>query len=241
MLLFLLAAALFMADPASTAAPAATPAAQPTQPAPLREIVYKISETDMVSQSGTDYYGTASGSGSTGDEGTLTIDILQVAKGNILQVRATELWRSLGSKSYSAIGYVGADGTLGIVEGTYSQSMLAVLPFLGQDYIASHDMSVGTEWILSADTQDKAHIERRYSVTEVDGADVTVTVNGTMKGGIGMFPMTERDTIVYRPSKLVALTGQFETRTLSSSATATQDTTHRFHFERVSDTRDTQP
>jgi hypothetical protein len=43
------------------------------------------------------------------------------------------------------------------------------------------------------------------------------------------------------PSLLVPLSGQLETRSISTGVESSQDTTHRFHFERVSDTKDPHP
>lgn len=243
--MFYLAVAALLAagDPTSGTAPAASPAAAAAAtPAPasgpLREIVYKIAQTDTASATATDYGGTAGGSDSGWDQGTLTIDVVQVLSGNILAVRASEAWNDLGGKPYAATGYVGADGTLSIVAGTYSAVMETVLPYISTGFIASHDMTVGTTWDLAGDS-DKVHFTHHYAVTKIDGTDVTISIDGTMSGsGMGMFPSTEKDTVIYRPARLVPISGDFTIRTRSSNGEEDAISTHNFHFQRVSDTND---
>lgn len=233
------------ADPAASPAPAATAAAAaaaaPAAAAPagpLREIVYKIGQTESASGTTSDYGGTATGSDSGWDQGTLTIDVLQVMKGDILGVRASEAWNSAGGKPFAVTGYLAADGTLSLVSGMYGAVMETVLPYLASGFVASHDMTVGTTWTLTGDA-DKVHFEHRYTVTKIDGADVTITVNGTMTGaGMGMFPSTETDTIVYRPARLVPISGDFTIRTRSSNGAEDQTVTHNLHFQRISDSKD---
>jgi len=243
--MFYLAVAALLAagDPTSATASAASPApAAAATPAPasgpLREIVYKIAQTDTASATATDYGGTAGGSDSGWDQGTLTIDVVQVLSGNILAVRASEAWNDLGGKPYAATGYVGADGTLSIVAGTYSAVMETVLPYISTGFIAAHDMTVGTSWDLTGDA-DKVHFTHHYAVTKIDGTDVTISIDGTMSGsGMGMFPSTEKDTVIYRPARLVPISGDFTIRTRSSNGEEDAISTHNFHFQRVSDTND---
>ena len=240
MLFIAVAAMLIAGDGTSNAAAAATPApAASSAPAgPLREIVYNISQTDSASGTATDYGGTAGGSSSGWDQGKLTIDVLQVLAGDIIAVHVSEAWNNLGGKAFAATGYVAPDGTLSIVSGMYSAVMETMLPYIATGFIASHDMTLGTAWDLSADA-DKVHFEHHYAITKIDGADVTITVNGKMTGaGMGMFPTTEQDSIVYRPARLVPITGDFTTRTRSSNGSEDTTVTHNLHFQRVSDTRD---
>lgn len=221
--------------PAATAAPAAAATAAP---GPLREIVYKIAESDTARGTASDYGGTDTGSSSGWDEGKLTVDVLQVLSGDILAVRASEAWNSLGGKPYSAVGYVAPDGTLSIVSGTYSVAMTAVLPYVASGFVAAHDMTVGTNWTLTSDA-DKTHYMHHFAITKINGADVTISVDATMtSSGMGMFPTTETDTIIYRPARLVPISGDMTTRVRSSNGTADQTVTHNFHFERISDTKD---
>jgi hypothetical protein len=223
--------------PAATAAPAAS-AAPAAAAGPLREIVYKIAESDTARGTASDYGGTDTGSSSGWDEGKLTIDVLQVLSGDILVVRAYEAWNSLGGKPYSAVGYVAPDGTLSIVSGTYSVAMTAVLPYIASGFVTAHDMTLGTNWTLTSDA-DKTHYVHHFAITKINGADVTVAVDATMTGvGMGMFPTTETDTIVYRPARLVPISGDMTTRVRSSNGSADQTVTHNFHFERLSDTKD---
>ncbi len=232
-----LAVMLALADPIASPVPATSPApAAPAAAGPLREIVYKIAQTDSASGTASDYGGTGTGSESGWDQGTLTVDVLQVLSGDILVVRASEAWNSLGGKPFAATIYVGPDGTLSIVSGTYSAIMETMLPYLSSGFVTSHDMTVGTSWKTSGDS-GKAHFDHNYAITKIDGADVTVSVDGTMSG-MGMFPTTEQDTILYRPSVLVPISGDFETRTRSSNGEEDQTVTHSLHFQRVSDTRD---
>ena len=243
MFCFIVAALLASADPntggaAGTSPAAAASAAPTTASGPLREIVYKIAQTDSASATATDYSGTSGGSDSGWDQGTLTIDVMQVLSGNILAVRASEAWNDLGGKPYAATGYVAADGTLSIVAGTYSAVMETVLPYISTGFVASHDMVVGTSWDLAGDS-DKVHFTHHYAVTKIDGADVTISINGTMSGsGMGMFPSTEKDTVVYRPARLVPISGDFTIRTRSSNGEEDAISSHNFHFQRVSDTND---
>jgi len=240
---FVVAAFLAAADPYTGGASATTPApaasATPaTAPGPLREIVYKIAQTDSASATSTDYTGTSGGSDSGWDQGTLTIDVTQVLSGNILAVRASEAWNDLGGKPYAATGYVAEDGTLSIVAGTYSAVMETLLPYVSTGFIASHDMLVGTSWDLAGDS-GKVHFQHHYAVTKIDGTDVTISVDGTMSGsGMGMFPSTEKDTVVYRPARLVPISGDFTIRTRSSNGEEDAISTHNFHFQRISDTND---
>jgi hypothetical protein len=229
------------AGPAASPAPAATaaPAAGAAASGPLREIVYKVAQTDSSSGTASDYGGTDTGSRSGWDQGTLTIDVLQVLSDDILAVHASEAWNSLGGKPFAATGYVASDGTLSLVSGTYSAVMLTLLPYVASGFIASHNMTLGTAWTLSGDA-DKVHYEHHYAVTKIDGADVTISIDGQMTGsGMGMFPTIERDTVVYRPSLLVPISGDFSTRTRSSTGAEDSTVSHNLHFQRVSDTRET--
>ena len=242
MLFIAVAAMLIAGDGAASAGAAATPApAAPSAPAgPLREIVYSVAQTDSSSGTATDYGGTAGGSYSGWDQGKLTIDVLQVYAGDIISVHVSEAWNDLGGKAFAATGLVAPDGTLTIQSGTYSAVMETVLPYIATGFIASHDMTLGTAWDLSADA-DKVHYEHHYAITKIDGPNVTISVNGKMTGaGMGMFPTTEQDTIVYRPARLVPISGDFTTRTRSSNGTEDATVTHNLHFQRVSDTKDPQ-
>jgi hypothetical protein len=244
--LFALGNASAMSSSDATPAPATTAAASAAAPAaaatpaagPLREIVFKVGESDAASGTASDYGGTDTGSSSGWDQGKLTIDVLQVLSGDTLVVRAFEAWNSLGGKPYSAVGYVAPDGTLSIVSGTYSVAMTTVLPYLASGFVTAHDMTLGTNWTTTSDAE-KTHFEHHYSITSITGPNVTISVDGTMTGvGMGMFPTTEKDTIVYRPARLVPISGDMTTRVRSSNGTADQTVTHNFHFERVSDTKD---
>ncbi len=240
MLFIAVAAMLIAGDGASNTGTVASPApAASSAPAgPLREIIYNIAETDSSSGTATDYGGTAGGSDSGWDQGKLTIDVLQVLAGDIIAVHVSEAWNNLGGKAFAATGYVGPDGTLSIVQGTYSAVMETILPYVATGFIASHNMTLGTAWDLSGDA-DKVHYEHHYAITKIDGADVTITVNGKMTGaGMAMFPTTEQDSIVYRPARLVPISGDFTTRTRSSNGSEDSTVTHNLHFQRVSDTRD---
>jgi hypothetical protein len=243
MFCFVVAVLLAAADPYTGGAPTASPAPAATAtPAPvagpLREIVYKIAQTDTASATATDYGGTAGGSDSGWDQGTLTIDVTQVLSGNLLAVRASEAWNDLGGKPYAATGYVAEDGTLSIVAGTYSAVMETVLPYISTGFIASHDMTVGTSWDLAGDS-GKVHFTHHYAVTKIDGTDVTISIDGTMSGtGMGMFPSTEKDTVIYRPARLVPISGDFTIRTRSSNGEEDAVSSHNFHFQRISDTND---
>lgn len=236
--MFYIMLAALLGGSSPTAAATAAPAATAKPAGPLREIVYKVGQTDSSSGTATDYGGTATGSNSGWDQGTLTIDVLQVLSGDILAVHAAETWNSLGGKSYAATGYVGPDGTLSIVSGMYSDVMLTMLPYVSSGFIASHDMTLGTDWKLTGDA-DKVHYEHHYAITKIDGTDVTISVDGTMtRSGMGMFPATEQDTIIYRPSRLVPISGDFTTRSRSSNGAEDATVSHNLHFQRVSDTND---
>jgi hypothetical protein len=241
MFIFAVAAMLIVGDgTSSTAATSASPApASSSAPAaPLREIVYKVFQTDSAADVSANYGGTNSGSDSGWDQGTLTIDVVQVFAGDLIEVHASEAWNQLGGKPFAATGYVAPDGTLTLVSGTYSAVMETLLPYIATGFIASHDMTVGTAWDLSADA-DKVRYEHHYAITKIDGPDVTISVNGKMtRSGIGMFPSTEQDTIVYRPARLVPISGKFSIRSRSSSGSTDVTVTHDLQFQRVSDTKD---
>lgn len=233
------AAASASAAPGTSPSPAAvaSPAAA-AQVGPLREIVYKTAQTDSGSGGMADYGGTYTGSGSAWELGTLTIDVMQVLSGNTLAVRVTEAWNSNGGRPFTLNGYVAPDGTLSLVSGTYSAVMETILPYVSSGFIGAHDMSVGTSWNLTADAE-KVHFDHRYAVTKINGTDVTITIDGKMTGfGMSMYPTTEHDTVVYRPSRLVAISGDFATRSRSSNGTEDATISHSLHFERISDTRD---
>jgi hypothetical protein len=179
-MLFIAVAAMLIAGGGASSAGAAAspqPAASSAPAGPLREIVYTIAQTDTASGTASDYGGTSGGSDSGWDQGKLTIDVLQVYAGDIISVHVSEAWNNLGGKAFAATGLVAPDGTLTIVSGMYSAVMETVLPYIATGFIASHDMTLGTAWDLSADA-DKVHYEQHYAITKIDGPNVTISVNG---------------------------------------------------------------
>lgn len=238
MILFACAAALAVsaADPAATAVPQPAAAAQP-----MREIVYKFSDSKISEYTSDENFGGPPASdtnGTGGYYGTITVDVLQVDGSGFMKVGLHEQTDAEnGQKPFDAVFVVGPDGSLRNVSGSYDEDMTDLLAYFGTSYFGDNQLALGNAWQTSS-TVDQLQLVTNTSVTAVNGDDATIHSSTTAKAGVMRGSYDVESTIVYRAPKLVPISLDILiTRRGSGDTSGAVQKTHE-RFDRVSDTLD---
>ena len=238
---------------------AATLIAQTGQPqpapqaTPLREVVYNFSEDDRTEYS-TDQTGTgdaetttatntlaappASSLTSTGYHGTITVDILQVDGSGFIKAEMHETTNAEnGANPFDAVFIVRPDGGLARVSGSDDVDMTTLMAYFGTQYFASHDLSVGTQW-LNQSVVDAVEYDTTTTVTAVSGNNVSIASTMKMPHSTVSGTTTVNTSLVYNAAKLVPITLDVRSIHMGSGTTSSAEQTAHYHFDRVSDTLD---
>jgi hypothetical protein len=225
------------------AAVLAKPPAMMAEAKPLRTVVYKVSyarREELTIQHFAGGMGASSPRGqvtSTGDTGTVTIDVYYVIKDSVVAV-VTERWNGKSSQTVFK-GAVAPDGSLVEFPPEISAVTRALLPLFASHLTIGTDLSqIGAQWSIDASPPGYA-IGTKYVVKQVNGDLVTLseTQNAKAKSPMAMDSLIT-GSIAYKPRVLAPVSGDFEERASKTDASSSDDINTKFHFERISDTLD---
>lgn len=219
----------------SALASVAFDAAPAANPAPLREVRYKVSAGTRTYSGGEHYEGYSSRSNSTTDDGTVTVDITAV-QGSELGIRLTELLHKTGHESVFT-GAVMPDGLVSFPPESISEVSRELLQYFAPQFMPIDKIDVGASWDANA-SHGGVDIRTNYKITRVDGPLITLAEKQTVKIATQNVSISSEGTITLKPSLLVPING--DVRRVISRLTLTGNTTSQesLHFERTSDSRD---
>ena len=222
-------------------------------PAPIREVVYKVSFTRRLDANQEVYGGQTSDDmghthqnppfnskeGLATDSGTITIDVMQVA-GDTLGIRLTERWQG-STPSDTYLGNVGADGSVNFSNPQVSDVSKTILGFFSPGFLGGRYVDKGVSW-----TQDASGggltVSTKYTVGNVDGSIAAVDETTTIKSNnVRSMDTLTTGSITYKPTKLVPIAGTVHSLGYRSDAETSTDVTTIINFQRVSDSLDTDP
>lgn len=244
MLAAFLVAGLLLDSPASSSSSQA--------PAPMREIVYKFSEnltaeytTDQTSSGYTTTEGSnglaappESSTRSSGFNGTMTVDILEVDADGFLKCDVKESTNAENGRApFEAVFIVRPDGNLVIVSGTQDEGMTSLVRYFGTQYFLNRTLASGQQWTDDT-TYDKVEYQTTTDVTGTSGDDVSMKSTAKAVKGVGNGSLTIESSLVYRAAKLVPVSLDVIQIRQGSGDTSSAEQTAHFHFDRLSDTLD---
>ncbi len=229
---------------------------------PLREIVYKFSDsetseysTDQAQQNQDSSSGqvlsTSTGlnappSSSTrvgGYYGTITVDVLQVeASSGFMKVEVHEQTSAENGKNpFDVVFIVRPDGGMAKLSGTDDPDIDALVPYFGTSYFADHTLAQGESWTndstFDAGKADEMQLETTSTVVGSNGNNVSIkSVTSQKNLKRGSWKM--ETTLLYNAAKLVPINLDVIATRRGGGDTATAEQVSHYHFDRVSDTLD---
>lgn len=230
------AAILVVTGPATPApAPSAAPSAFPS-----REVVYRFSYDRWIESTEKFIDGSSSSHKNRTDafKGTLTIDITAIDADGTVQAKARDEFDA-GADQQPAMGdfLIFPDGSLAFADGSHDDGMITLLPFFATKCFGDHDLQKGASWQIGP-TADENSRTTKYAVKAVEGDVATITTESQGKGGTPDIDVTVQTTVDYKASVLEP-TSLDVLIVSSGKRLASMDLQNHYHFERVSDTRDT--
>jgi hypothetical protein len=228
----MIATSLFVLALAASA-PSAQPAA--AQPGALREVVYNVSSSLQQSTSRTAYQGRSTQNTSQTDSGTVTVDITGV-DGNALLVKVTEVMKQKGGEQ-TFNGAVTPDGLVAFDAGSIDDSTRELLQYFGTQFYPADKNAVGDTWTNKYDRNGE-NVQTTYTITKVDGDELTLRENQTGKFSASSATMTTNGTVVVKPGILVPISGDVHRNLLTTDVSGEVRQEFSIHFERKSDTRE---
>ncbi len=250
-MIFAIITALAMSGTGSAASTSAASSGTPiTTAKPLREVVYKVSFTRRLEVSNETYGGNiqnneqvstqappfAQANGDASDNGTVTVDVMQVA-GDTLGMRVTESWTgSTPSETY--LGNVSADGSVNFANDQMNEVTRAILEYFGTNVMAGQPANIGVAWTRSGVGQS-ADVTTVYSVGAINGALASIHEQSTLKSkSVALLDTVATTDVQYKPADLVPVSGKIVMHASRSSASSVTNVTTVANFQRVSDTHD---
>lgn len=244
---------------ASSPSPAAPSASQPAYK-PLREVVYKVVANLQINQTTESYpgynpqdpglpnsiAGPPDSTASTGEYGTVTVDVMGVLPDGTLGVHVTELWVNTTGKPISFDGAVSPVGVVEFPNQTINDATRELLTYFATKFAPAGGLGPGTHWEVDQPFTN-GNVATDYSVSKVDGNIVTIQ----KKQDIKKFNLYTEGTIAYDATSLVPVSGLVTRRMTNSGfegsqtefsggTTTSRDRTLTLKFNRVSDTHQAQ-
>jgi hypothetical protein len=222
-------------------------------PAPIREVVYKVSFTRRLDANQEVYGGQVADEsghmhqnppfntkqGIATDRGTITIDVMQVA-GDILGVRLTEHWEG-STPSDTYLGNVGADGSVNFSNPQVSDVSKTILGFFSPGFLGGRYVDKGVSWTQNASGAGLT-VSSKYTIGNIDGSIAAVDESTTIKSNsVHSMDTLTTGSITYKPTKLVPISGTVHSLGYRSDAETSTDVTTIINFQRVSDSLDSEP
>jgi len=231
---------------------ASSSSAQVQASVPLREIVYKFSEnltteytTDQTSTGYTTTQGTnglaappESSTRTSGFNGTMTVDILEVDPDGYLKADVKETTNAENGRApFEAVFIIRPDGNLVKVSGTDDSGVTSLMAYFGTHYFADRTLTEGQRWNTD-ETYGKVEYQTTTTVTGTNRNDASMKSMTKAVRGVGNGALTIQTSMVYRASKLVPLSLDVVQIRQGSGDTSSAEQTSHFHFDRISDTLD---
>jgi len=222
-------------------------------PDAIREVVYKVSYTHRLDANQEIFGGQVSDDsghmhqnppfnskeGLASDSGTITVDVMQVA-GDTLGIRLIERWDG-STPSNTYLGNVGSDGSVNFSNSAVSDVARTILGFFSPGFLGGRYVDKGMTWTQTAAGQG-LDVTSTFTIGDVDGPVASVEETTTIKSSsVRSMDTLTTGSITYKATKLVPLSGQIQSLAYKSDAETTTDVTTIIHFDRVSDTLDTDP
>ncbi|HEY5094777.1 MAG TPA: hypothetical protein VII69_06670 [Candidatus Eremiobacteraceae bacterium] len=233
--------------------PALILAAALTASDPIREVVYKVSYTHRLDANQETYGGQVSDDaghvhqnppfnskeGVTSDNGTVTIDVMQVA-GDTLGIRLVEHWDG-STPSNTYFGNVGADGSVNFSNPQVTDVSRTILGFFSPGFLGGRYVDKGITWTQTA-SGSGLDVNSTFTIGDVDGPIASVAETTIIKSSnVRSMDTLTKGSITYKATKLVPISGQIQSLAYRSDAETSTDVTTIIHFDRVSDTLDSTP
>jgi hypothetical protein len=222
-------------DPGSspTAAPSAATDSEPT--APVRECVYKVSSLLRLDTIEESYGGGANAAlpgatGSSEDDGTVTVDVMGKFLDGGLAIRVTEHWRG-DPATHLFKGAVAPDGTVAFPSTTINAVTGELLPYFATAFASAGTLAAGTHWTVKQ-TDGQLVTTTDYTVTTANADTVTIAKkqsNDAIEG------VSVTGSVVYDGALLVPISGQLRKRTSEMTSSGQTTDTLDVRFDLVSD------
>lgn len=249
---FITALALAGGSPSTQAATSSSAPAD-SAPTPLREVVYKVTFTRRLEVSNESYGGSvqnpinasqvaqtppfAQANSDATDNGTVTVDVMQVA-GDALGMRVKEEWTN-STPSATYFGNVGADGSVNFLNGQMNECTRAILEYFGPAVMAGQPANAGVAWTRTSKGA-AADIDTTYSVGDIVGAIANIHEQSTVKSkSVSLIDTVVTVDVQYKPALLAPVSGRVVMHASQTGASSVTNVTTVGNFQRVSDTRDT--
>ncbi len=243
-MLIMFLAAVQLATATGTNTPSAAPA--PAADKPLREVTYKVSFSRRLNSTAEYFPGDrpdqfGSNVSLSGDNGKVTVDVMQVAD-NALGLKVTELWNnSAGGRPMTYVGNLAPQGKLNFAPGSISDVTREILPFFAPLFMQDRAPDAGSSWSVRFD-RSNIHASTTYTVDGIDGEIMRLSKKEDVKvASVRQNGYTSSGTVRFKPSLLVPVSGEITKRSTQEGASANSQKTLTLHFDRVSDTRDPAP
>jgi len=228
-------------------------AAALANPDPIREVVYKVSYTRRLDANQETFGGQVSDAaghvyqsppfnskeGIASDNGTITVDVMQVA-GDMLGIRLMEHWEG-ATPSSTYLGNVGADGSVNFSSPQVTDVSRTILEFFWPGFLGGRDMDKGVTWTQTS-SGSGLNVSSTFSISNIDGSVASVSQTTTIKStSVRSMDSLTTGSITYKATKLVPISGRLQSLAYRSDAESSTDVTTTINFERVSDTLDSGP
>jgi len=219
----------------------------------IREVVYKVSYTHRLDANQEVFGGQVSDDsghmhqnppfnskqGIASDSGVITVDVMQIA-GDTLGIRLVERWDG-ATPSNTYLGNVGADGSVNFSDPAVSDVARTILGFFSPGFLGGRYVDKGITWTQNA-AGDGLKVTSTFTIGDVAGTVASVEETTTIKSNsVRSMDTLTTGSITYKATKLVPISGRIQSLAYKSDAETTTDVTTIIHFERVSDTLDTDP
>jgi hypothetical protein len=222
-------------------------------PAPIREVVYKVSFTRRLDANQEVFGGQVadatgamhqnppfnSKEGLATDSGTIIIDVMQVA-GDTLGIRLTEHWEGT-TPSDTYLGNVGADGSVNFSNAQVSDVSRTILGFFSPGFLGGRNLDKGVSWTQNASGAGLT-VTSTFTIGDVAGSIASVDETTTIKSSnVRAMDTLTTGSITYKPTKLVPISGMVHSLGYKSDAESSTDVTTIINFQRLSDSLDSDP
>lgn len=202
-------------------------------PAPIRHLTYKfditLSTTSTVHDSGIGGDGPASGSsefhGGSSDEGTITVDVMQVQPDSGLVVQVAEQARNRRDAVPTMCVVYGNGATVcDQSKGQLNEEEMTLLRFLGRNFVNPALMDAKKHWqYASSDAQAKESND--YTITKSTGDVLDIAYQRVLNvGGVGAFDATTDGSLTYNQKLSVPVSVSEETTTRKNTGAGNYDT-----------------
>lgn len=174
--------------------------------APIRHLVYKFdvnfTTTSTVHSSGMDGDGPASGTSDyrmgSDDDGTISVDVLQVQPDSGLVVRVSEQARLRRSSPPTLCVVYGTGSTIcDQSHGELNEEEMTLMRFLGRNFVNTSVMDAKKHWQY-ASTAPQGSETSDYTVSKIDGNLMNITYQRELKvAGASPFNATTEGSLSY--------------------------------------------